>query len=143
MAKQSPARSLRYEELTQSQWTAWLTTLAAQEQNPIIQRNMLAFISSLLQDVCDVGLVVCRSALALILVMMEESRLTWLYLASFQEIREKYCYRFVVAPTSSQPANNTRLSNQNSKPKAVKAQPWMCRNFNSTCLLTYHRWVQL
>ena len=69
-------RRVRYEELTQSQWTAGLTTMAAHETNPQIQRNMFTFIASLLQDVCDVGFAVGRGALALILVMMEESRLS-------------------------------------------------------------------
>ena len=82
-------RRLRYEELTQSHWTAGLTTMAAQEPYIVIQRNMFTFISSLLQDVCDVGFAVGRDALALILVMMEESRLSWLDLVSVQEVREK------------------------------------------------------
>ena len=41
-------RRVRYEELTQSQWTAGLTTMAAQETNLLIQRNMFTFIASLL-----------------------------------------------------------------------------------------------
>ena len=125
-------RRVKYEELTQSQWTAGLTTMAAQETNPLIQRNMLTFIASLLQDVCDVGFAVGRGALALILVMMEESRLSWLDLVAFQEVRDKYCYRSVVAPSSSQSAHSMSFSNQNSKPKAVRgAQRRICKNFNS------------
>ena len=86
---------------------------------------MLAYISSLLQDICDVSFIVGRGALALILVMMEESRLTWLDLASVQEVREKYCYRSVVAPISS--AHSTSFSNQN-KPKTVRgAQRCICQ----------------
>ena len=74
---------------------AGLTTMAAQETNPQIQRNMFSFISSLLQDVCDVGFAVGKGALALILVMMEESRLSWLDMTAVQEVRDKYCYRSV------------------------------------------------
>ena len=101
-----------------------MTTMAAQETNPQIQRNMFSFISSLLQDVCDVGFAVGRGALALILVMMDESRLSWLDLTAVQEVRDKYCYRSVVAHTSSQSANSTSFSsNRNSKPKAVRVWP--------------------
>ena len=39
-------RRVKYEDLTQSQWTAGLTTMAAQETNPQIQRNMFLFIAS-------------------------------------------------------------------------------------------------
>ena len=126
-------KRVKYEDLTQSQWTAGLTTMAAQETNPQIQRNMFLFIASLLQDICDVGFAVGRGALALILVMMEESRLSWLDLAAVQEVRDKYCYRSVVAPNSSQPVLSTSFpSTRNSKPKAVGgAQRRSCRNFNS------------
>ena len=126
-------KRVKYEELTQSQWTAGLTTMAAQETNPQIQRNMFLFIASLLQDVCDVGFTVGRGALALILVMMEESRLSWLDLASVQEVRDKYCYRSVVASKSSQPDSGTRFpSTRIAKPKAAGgAQRRICTNFNS------------
>ena len=123
---------VRYEDLTQSQWTAGLATMAAQEPNLIIQRNMFVFISSLLQDVCDVGFIIGRGALSLILIMMEESRLSWLELAAVQEVREKYCYRSVVAPTSVQSAHNNSFVTQHSKSKAVRgAQRRVCKNFNS------------
>ena len=82
---------------------------------------MFSLISSLLQDVCDVGFAVGRGALALILVIMEESRLSWLDLTAVQEVRDKYCYRSVVANTSSQSAHSASFSsNRNSKPKAVR-----------------------
>ena len=78
------------------------------------------------------GFAVGRGALALILVMMEESRLSWLNLVAVQEVRDKYCYRSVVAPSSSQSAHSMSFSNQNSKPKAVRgAQRRICNNFNS------------
>ena len=126
-------KRVKYEELTQSQWTAGLTTMAAQETNPQIQRNMFLFIASLLQDICDVGFTVGRGALALILVMMEESRLSWLDLAAVQEVRDKYCYRSVVAHNSSQPILSANIpSTRNSKPRVVGgAQRRSCKNFNS------------
>ena len=107
--------------------------MAAQETNPQIQRNMFLFIASLRQDVCDVGFAVGRGALALILVMMEESRLLWLDLIAVQKVRDKYCYRSVIAPSSSQSVHSVSFSpTQNSKPKAVRgAQHRICRNFNS------------
>ena len=107
--------------------------MAAQETNPQIQRYMFTFIASLLQDVCDVGFAVGRGALAPILTMMEESRRSWLDLVAVQEVRDKYCYRSVVAPSSSQSVHSASFSsNQNSKPKAVRgAQRWICKNFNS------------
>ena len=107
--------------------------MAAQETNPQIQRNMFTFIASLLQDVCDVGFAVGRGALALILTMMEESLLSCLDLVAVQEVRDKFCYRSVVAPCSSQSVHSASFSSkQNSKPKAVRgAQRGTCKNFNS------------
>ena len=55
-------------------------------------------------------------ALALILTMMEASRLSWLDLASVQAVREKYSYRFIVA-SSSQSAHSTSLHSQGNNPK--------------------------
>ena len=91
---------------------------------------MFTFIASLLQDVCYVGFAVGRGAIALILVMMEESRLSWLNLVAVEEVRNKYCYRSVVAPSSSQSAHSISFSNQNSKP-VRGAQRLICKNFNS------------
>ena len=126
-------KRVKYEELTQSQWTAGLTTMAAQETNPQIQKNMFLFIASLLQDVCDVGFTVGKGALALILVMMEESRLSWLDLPAIQEVRDKYCYRSVVASNPAHSELSTSFpSTRNAKPKtAGGAQRRICKNFNS------------
>ena len=55
-------RRVKYDQLTQSQWTAGLTTLAAEEPNPVIQKNMFLYLSALLRDVCDFSV---KSALGL------------------------------------------------------------------------------
>ena len=110
-------RRVKYEDLTQSKWTARLTTMAAQETNPQIQRNMFLFIASLLEDVCDMGFAVGLGVLVLIVVMMEESHLSWLDLIAVQEVRDN---RSVVAPSSS-PVHSVSISpTQNSKPKAAQ-----------------------
>ena len=129
-------KRVKYEELTQSQWTAGLTTMAAQESNPQTQKNMFSFIASLLQDVCDVGFTVGKGALALILVMMEESRLSWLDLPAIHEVRDKYCYRSIIAPNPARSESSTSFpSTRNAKPNtAGAAQRRICKNFNSgTC----------
>ena len=41
--------------LSQGQWTAGLTAIAAEIPNVAVQKNMLAYLASLLQDVCDYG----------------------------------------------------------------------------------------
>ena len=126
-------KRVRYEDLTHPQWTAGLTTMAAQESNPLIQKNMFSFIASLLQDVCDVGFTVGKGALALILVMMEESRLSWLDLTAIQEVRDKYCYRSIVAPNPAHSESSTSFSStRNVKPNSAGgAQRRICKNFNS------------
>lgn len=50
----SPDRQpVRYDDISQSQWTAGLTAIAAVERVTVIQRNMLIYLSLLLHDVHD------------------------------------------------------------------------------------------
>ena len=46
-------KRVKYDELSQGQWTAGLTAIAAEEPN--VQQNMLTYLASLLQDVCYYG----------------------------------------------------------------------------------------
>lgn len=46
-------KRVRYDELSQSQWTAGLTAIAAEEPNSTVQKHMFTYLASLLQDVCD------------------------------------------------------------------------------------------
>ena len=46
-------KRVRYDKLSQSQWAAGLTTMVAKEPNVTIQMNILSYMPSLLQDVCD------------------------------------------------------------------------------------------
>ena len=50
----SPDRQpIKYDDLSQSQWTAGLTAIATVERVPVIQRNMLIYLALLLHDVHD------------------------------------------------------------------------------------------
>ena len=46
-------KRVRYDELSQGQWTAGLTAIAAEEPNVAVQKNMLTYLVSLLQDLCN------------------------------------------------------------------------------------------
>ena len=128
-------KMVRYEELTQGQWTAGLTNMASKEEDPLIQRNMFALIASLLQDVCDYGFIAGRGALALILTTLESSKLTWFDIEAIQAIREKYSCRVVLAHSVSQQVHSTSFQGKSSRPKVVNnAQKRVCRNWNGgTC----------
>ena len=64
-----PSRiQVRYDELTQAQWTAGINAIATEENNPVVQRNMFSYLASILQDVCDFGFKSCLGAHALILL---------------------------------------------------------------------------
>ena len=65
-------KRVRYDELSQAQWTAGLTAIAAEESNVAVQKNMLAYLATLLQDVCDYGFSAGRGAHALVLCFIEE-----------------------------------------------------------------------
>lgn len=69
-------RRVRYDELTQSQWTARLTTLTAGEKIPVVQRNMLTCLAFLLQDVCDYGFNPSKGSHTLVLSQLEDHILT-------------------------------------------------------------------
>ena len=42
-------KRVRYDELSQGQWTAGLTALSAEEPNVAVQKNMLAYLAFLLR----------------------------------------------------------------------------------------------
>ena len=90
-----------YDELTQSQWTAGITAIAAEENIPAVQRNMFTYLASILQDVCDFGFKSCLGAHALILSNLEDQTLTWEYLPSIQKVRENVTHRFQASAASN------------------------------------------
>ena len=85
---------VRYDELTQPQWTAGITAIAAEEKDPVIQRNMFTYLASILQDTCDFGFKSCLGAHALILSNIEDQILTWEDLPAIQKVRENFTHRF-------------------------------------------------
>ena len=69
-------RRIRYNDLNQTQLVAGLTAIAAQERVPLIQQNMCTYLAALFQDVSDYSFQSSRGVHALVLSMLEESRLT-------------------------------------------------------------------
>ena len=63
---------VRYNELTQPKWTAGITAIAAEENNPVVQRNMFTYLASILQDTCVFGFKSCLGAHAFILSNLED-----------------------------------------------------------------------
>ena len=70
-------RRIMYDDLNQTQSTAGLTAIVAQERDPLVQRNMFMYLSALFQDVSDYSIQSSCGAHDLVLGMLEESRLTW------------------------------------------------------------------
>ena len=89
---------VRYDELSQEQWTAGLTAISAEEPNAAVQKNMLAYLAALLQDVCYYSFPAGRGAHALVLSYMEEGRLNWLDLSAIQKVCESYSYPTGLTP---------------------------------------------
>lgn len=65
---------VRYDDLTQFQWTSGLTAIAAEETNPEVQRNVFKYLAYLHQDVCDYGLQSAMGSHAIMLSYLEEGR---------------------------------------------------------------------
>ena len=121
---------VRYDELNQSEWTAGITAIAADEKNPVVQRNMFSYLASILQDVCDFGFKSCMGAHALILSNLEDQILTWEDLPAIQKVRENYSHRSLASAASnrtdwSAPQSGFRARNQTSSKHRI------CRGFNS------------
>ena len=71
-----------------------MTAIAAEEPNVAVQKNMLAYLASLLQDVSDdYSFPVGRRAHALFLSFIEEGHLNWLDLSAVQKVCESYSSR--------------------------------------------------
>ena len=79
--------------MTQSQWTAGLTAIAADEPTPAVQRNMFQYLATLHQEVVDFGFNVALGSHAIILSYLEEGRVTWDDLPLIQALKERYSYR--------------------------------------------------
>ena len=129
-------KRVRYDELSQEQWTAGLTAIAAEEPNAAVQKNMLAYLASLLQDVCDYSFPAGRGAHALVLSFMEEGRLDWLDLSAVQKVRESYSYRAHAAGSHDSVAVHSTAGVRVSSSAAGKtdrgtARRRPCRNYNS------------
>ena len=92
---------VRYDELTQAQWTAGITAIVAEENNSVVKKNIFSYLASILQDVCDFGFKSCLGAHALILSILEDQLLTWEDLPSIQRVSENYSHRSQASATSN------------------------------------------
>lgn len=127
---------VKYDDLSESEWTAGLTAIAAEEPNVTIQMNMIAYLASLLKDVCDFGFKAGRGAHALVCTLLEEGRLNWLDLSAVQKVRENYTYRALATGSpvaeKGQIASNARQSSSSgTKANRGTAKRRICRNFNN------------
>ena len=109
-------KRVRYDELSQGQWMAGLTAFAAEEPNVSVQKNILAYLASLLQDVCD--------------------RLNWLDLSAVQKVWESYSYRAHAAGSSDSVAVHTTAGVRHDSSATGKADRGTvsrrpCKNYNS------------
>ena len=100
-------KRVRYGELSQGQWTVGLTAIAAKEPNVSVQKNMLANLASLLQDVCDYWFPAGRGTHALVCSFIEEGRLNWLDLSAVEKVWESYSYRAHAVGSSDSVAVHT------------------------------------
>lgn len=64
----------KYDDLSHSQWISGVTTIAAEEADPIIQKNIFKYIATLQQDVCDNWYLAGNGFHALILSYLEERK---------------------------------------------------------------------
>ena len=81
---------VRYDELSHPQWAAGISSIAANEPDFKVQRNMFQYIAAIQQDVVDFGLLPARGAHAVVLIAIEEGRALWADLESVQSIRINY-----------------------------------------------------
>lgn len=70
-------RLVRYDDLSQTPWTAGLTAVAGEENNPLVQGTCSYALASLFQVVCDYSFQACIGVHALVLTFFEESKITW------------------------------------------------------------------
>ena len=129
-------RRVRYDELTQEQWTAGLTAFAAEEPNVTVQMNMLSYLASLLQDVCDYSFPAGRRAHTLVLSFIEGGRLNWLDVSAIQRVCESYSYRAHAARSHASVAVHPiayvrHTSSATGKTDRGTARSRPCRNYNS------------
>ena len=128
-------RRVRYDDLDQTQWVAGLTAIAAQERDPLVQKNMLTYLAALFQDASDYSFRSAHGAHALILSMLEESRLTWDDLPGIQKVREDFSYRSHVSSDSNIASHAPAFkgkSNPAVRPNTSRiTSRRICKNYNS------------
>lgn len=119
-------KRVKYDDLSYPQWTAGITTVAATESDPIIQKNMLKYIAALQQDVCDFGFDTARGAHALILTNIEESHCSWLDIELIQGMRQSYTYK-IQAKSTGQTMGTSDSNHKSGADRPTR----ICRNFNT------------
>ena len=119
---------VRYEELTQSQWTAWITAIAAEEEKSSVPKNMLTYLAHL-QDVCDFGFKSCVGSNALVVSSLEDKMLTWEDSPSIQKVRNNYSNRSQASAASNQIDCSVKQASFKARPQTSKRQ--VCRSYNS------------
>ena len=113
-----------------------MTAIADDRPNVAVQKNMLTYLASLLQDICDFCFPAGRGAHTLVLSFIEEGHLNWLDLSAIQKVCESYSYRAHAAGSHDSVAVHTTAGVRHSSSATSKAdrgtarhQP--CKNYNS------------
>ena len=67
----------RYDSLSMSQWVAWFCQIIRDQSDPTINNQMLDYMFDLMEDLHDFGWQMAKGCHAVLLVKMEEGKVTW------------------------------------------------------------------
>lgn len=117
-------KRVRYDDLTQAQFSTGLFKMVDVETNENTKVNMLKFFASLHQDIVDHGFIPVRGALAVCLSAIEDGRVAWHQYDTLLSLLEQYLLKAESRTTVSN-SGNSMHSNQSN------VQTRICRNFNA------------
>ena len=138
-------KRVRYDDLTQAQFSTGLLNIISDEVNAVYKINMLKLVASLHQDMVDYGYLPVKGALAVCLTAIEDNRATWADYDYLFSLKKQYLVTSDSKSAVHAPAINSHSSTKHSysNSSANSSQTTrVCRNYNQGRCSQSHGHVQ-
>ena len=126
---------VRYDELTQAQFSTGLLNIIESENDECTRKNMTKLVASMHQDICDYSYIPVRGALAVCLSAIEDGRASWKDYDTLFNLKKQYLLtsesrssNYVNSSSSRSPRGNNQSTGHSSQ---NQNQVRLCRNFNN------------
>ena len=125
---------VKYDELSQAQFTTGLLKIIEEEKNIGIQVNMIKLCAHIHQSIVDYSFLPVRGAYAVCLSAIEDGRVTWDEYEKLLELHKQY----LTKTDTRIPSSSVAHSSNNPSNLSDGVQTRLCRNYNQgRCTLSH------